>query len=169
MAMTKQSAASFAAWLAKDQPQLFLALAKNAGVPVQENLSGISDVLSAIGSGLSSAVKTVGSFVTSKEGMTTLSTLATTYLTTKAQQDAVKLQIKQAEAQEAAAPIQTSYNAATGQYEVLYTTKNGQTVPVTSQTANAVLNGGSITSQAWFPYAAAAGVAFVLFLVLRRR
>lgn len=170
--MTPQSAQSFATWLMKDQPELFLALAERAGVQVnRQNMGGFSDILSAIGSGVSNAVKSVGSFLTSSQGLTTLTSLGTAYLTTAAQKNAVNIQLEQAKANAAAAPIQTTYNPNSGAYEVVYTNQNGQQVPVTAQNKNQLLNYGStsILSQPWFPYAAIAGVGILAYLIFRGR
>jgi len=169
--ITDQSAKSFAAWLMKDQPQLFLALAEQAGVPVVKTLGGFTDILSAIGSGVSSAVSSVGSFLTSSQGLTTLASLGSVYLTTAAQKNAVNLQLAQAKAAQAAAPIETQYNPASGAYEVLYTQSNGQKVPLTSANQSSLLRTGaaSVFAQPWFPYAAIAGVGLFLFLMMRRR
>jgi hypothetical protein len=168
--MTPDSARSFAAWLMKDQPQLFIELAKSAGIPTAQPLSGFADVMSAFGAGLSSTVKSVGSYLSSAQGQTMLTTLGTTYLATKAQKDALDLQLKQAQAGQMAAPIQTAYNPQSGAYEVLYTAQNGQQVPVTSANQQQLFASGAagVMNQPWFPYAAAAGVAMLLwFLILR--
>lgn len=169
--MTPQSAESFALWLMKDQPQLFIALAERAGVPVVKQLNGFADIFSAIGSGISTAAKSVGSFLTSSAGLTTLSTLGGVYLNTQAQKKAVQIQLEQAKAAQAAAPIETAYNPTTQAYEVLYTQQNGQRVPVTNQNVDYLLGSkaGSIFAASWFPYAAIGLVGVILFLFMRRK
>lgn len=164
--MTPAAARSFTAWLMKDQPELFIALAQSAGVPVIKNLAGFSDILGAIGSGISNAASAVGTFLTSSQGLTTLATLATTYVSSQAQKSALNLQLAQAQANKPAAPIETQYNPTTAQYEVLYTQQNGQKVPLTAQD---MASFNSIVSKPWFPFVLAGGVAFILFFLFRRR
>lgn len=170
--MTQQSATSLALWLAKQEPELFLTLSRRMGlIPTTTTLSGFTDVLSAIGSGAMNAVKSVGTFLSSKQGLETLSSLGATYLTAKAQKQALNLQMAQVQAGQTAAPIETVQNAS-GQYEVQYTTQNGQRVPLTSQNVAqympAAVGATPFYKQTWFPFAVGGGL-LMLFLIFNRR
>jgi hypothetical protein len=112
--MTKESAQSFSVWLLKTHPDLFYAIAK------QQNpgLNGISDVLSNIGGAFSSAVSSVGSWVSNPENLKSLTSLAGTYFSTQAAQNvadaqlaALQTQTNRAQAGQPAAPISYGYDA----------------------------------------------------------
>jgi len=93
----KSNAEAFALWLAHNQPEVFegaLRAAQGKSVPRSvSNLAGISDVLSSFGTSFTTAVKSVGSFVASPQGMATIGTIGGMYLQSQAQKDALKLQV----------------------------------------------------------------------------
>ncbi len=178
--ISQKVADSLAQWLLKDQPGLFVKLAQVARVvPKNTALGDFTDILSAIGSGISTAVSSVGSFLTSAQGLQTLSTLGATYMTTQAQKNALNVQLATTAANKTAAPIQTVYNSQTGQYEALYTTANGQQQVVTSNNAAQFYPTGAIGSQTiaatasgltqYLPYIAIGGGLLVLMLLMRSR
>ena len=108
--LLKKNTDALAIWLAENQPEVFegvlrTALVKSAPRNVA-GLAGISETLSALGTSFGSAVKSVGSFLTSDDGIKTLSTLGTVYLTSQAQKDALKLQTAQVQAGYAPYPVQ---------------------------------------------------------------
>lgn len=91
----QRNADAFAKWLAVNQPEIFEGLLRAAvkrEIPEKSALSGISDVLSSFGTSFGNAVKSVGSFLSSDDGMKTVGTLGALYLQTQAQRDALKLQ-----------------------------------------------------------------------------
>lgn len=94
-----------AVWIARNQPHVFEALVREANKRGQ--LHGITDWLSSVGSSLGDAAKSVGSFLTSQQGIATLGTIGGLYLQTQAQKDALKLQIRQAQVGQAPIPIQS--------------------------------------------------------------
>lgn len=164
--MNPNVAAEFAQWLANDQPELFVALYKRALPAVQKakGLSGFTDVLSSIGSGLSKAVSQVGTFLSSPQGQQTIATLGNAYLQTKAAREAVKVNLQRAQTGQAPAPIQTVYNPNTMQYEAMVTQANGALSPLTPTLANRLSS-----LPAWVPWAAgAAGVVLLVILATRR-
>lgn len=102
-----KSATQLAEWIAQHEPQLFAALTREAGtaLSVPGKLGGITDWLSSIGTGVTSAVKNVGTFLTSSQGLATLGTLGGAYLQTKSQQNVLATQVALAQAGMAPAPI----------------------------------------------------------------
>lgn len=123
----------FALWLAKNQPQVFQALLASARKRAQ--LSGITDWLSSVGTSLGGAVKSVGSFLTSEQGLATVGVLGTMYLQTQAQRDALRLQTAQVRAGYPPAPV---YSVGAGDTSVPYyrDPATGQSYPLTPQLAN---------------------------------
>lgn len=104
MSIAKTAAAEqLAEWIATEQPQLFAALQQ--AVARSPGVGGITDILSSIGAGVSSAVKNVGSFLTSTKGLETLGALGSTYLATKTQQNVLQTQVALAQAGYSPAPI----------------------------------------------------------------
>jgi hypothetical protein len=113
------SSVQFAAWIKLTYPELFDALARAAQqhaktAPVRaalksKGLSGFLDTLSNIASdvtsGIGAAVQNVGNFITSPEGLKTMSGLATSYLQNQAQQAVLQTQLARAQAGQAPAPI----------------------------------------------------------------
>lgn len=155
MALPRQSAQSLAIWLAQEQPQVFEALLRTAMGEPRPQLNGLTDWLSSIGTSVGSAVSSAAQYLTSQEGMKTLSSIGAVYLQTQAQKDALKLQLAQAQAGNALYPIQSvggNYNTAVPIY-----TPTGQSLTPSltnqlwpTQTAN------------WLPWALAGG-ALLLF------
>ena len=103
MATTAQY--ELAMWIARNQPLVFQQLVREANRRGQ--LSGITDWLSTVGSSLGEAAKSVGSFLGSKEGIATVGTIGALYLQSQAQKDALKLQVRQAQAGQSPVPIQS--------------------------------------------------------------
>lgn len=176
--ISRNTGESLAKWLLKDQPGLFVKLAQVAQVVPSSGLGDFTDILSSIGSGISSAVSSVGSFLTSTQGLQTLATLGSSYMTTQAQKNALNVQLATAAANKPAAPIQTVLNPATGQYQAVYTTVNGQQQVVTSQTAPQFYPTGNIGAQTvaatsglsqYLPYIAIGGGVLLLLLLMNRR
>lgn len=166
--MNPVAAKSFAEWLAHDQPELFVALYKKAlPMEVQRGLSGLSgftDILSSIGTGLSSAVSSVGSFLSSPAGLTTVGTLGATYLQSQAAKQAVNVNLARAQSGVQAAPIQTVYNPSTRQYEAQLVQPTGQSIQLTPSIMRSIAPG----MPTWAPWAIG-GVALIALLLFLRR
>lgn len=176
--MKEPAAQAFAAWLQQNEPELFAALAQQA-VTVR-GLAGITDILSSIGSGLASAAssvgsaigtaaKNVGSFLTSSLGMSTLSSLATTYLQSQAQKNALQVQLAQAQANRQPAPIETRYDAATNTYVPVLTTTAGTQTLTPDLTAQLLRQSGGFDWQRWLPWIFGVGGGLALFIWLLTR
>lgn len=166
--MTFQRAQELAKWLATNQPDIFLALQKNAEARAQ--LAGITDLFSSIGTGLVNATKQVGSFLTSQQGLETLTGLTTAYVGYKglqAQQDAIKLQTRLAEQNQPLAPVQQVRDPYTGQVVPYYYGQNAPPVPLTSQLAQKLAPAGGIPS--WAPFAFVGGIGFVFLMAFMNR
>ena len=119
--ITKHSAQSLAVWLLAEHPALFYAAAKQAN----PTLGAFSDILSDVGGAFSSAVSSVGNWLSNPENLQSLTKLAGTYFTTQAAKDAASAQVaalqtqtQRAQAGQPAAPISYTYDA------------NNQPVPV---------------------------------------
>ena len=119
---------ALALWLAQNQPTVFAALVSRANR--SGKLNGITDWLSNVGTTLSSSVKSVGSFLGSKEGMTTLTALGTTYLQTQAQKNALRIQTAQAQAGYGMQPIVSGPTSS--QYPMYINRATGLQYPLTS-------------------------------------
>lgn len=187
---------AFAAWLALHEPALFAALEARAaaggtaagrtaagrtgaaGAPAQLGswTSILSDVSSGISSAMSdagSAISSVGGYLTSSSGLSSLSALANTYLTSQAQQQVTQAQLSLAQSGQAPAPI--SYEqTASGQVMPIYSgAQSIDTVPV--QLANgsvgsaitssglAQLTGGGLSS--YLPWLIGAGALAAILLM----
>jgi hypothetical protein len=118
----------FAQWLLVNEPELFNALL--ARTP--QSVNGIADILSNVAGGITSAAKNVGSFLASDAGIATLGTLGAVYLQSRAQKDAVKVQLAQAQAGQPPAPIQTQPTPS-GTVAPFYYPPNAAPVPLTPQ------------------------------------
>lgn len=151
----------FAVWLAQNQPEVFQALVASATKHRQMN--GITDWLTSVGTSLGGAVKSVGSFISSPQGMATLGTIGTVYLQTQAQKDALKLQVAQVQAGYSPAPVYTSGSGATAQpyYRDPVT---GQSYPLTSQLASQLQPATN-----WVPIAAVGGGIILVLILLSGR
>jgi hypothetical protein len=132
-----------AAWIQEQYPELFASLAAHASASPGGGLSGITDILSSIGStignaatsvlsGVSTVAKSVGGFLSSSEGQQTLATLAAAKLQAN-QNSILQTQIARTQAGTAPAAIGTTYNPATGTYVPTMTTTTGQQIPLTQQ------------------------------------
>jgi hypothetical protein len=124
-ASKQQAATALASWLYHVHPELFAAAYLAARSRPSGTLGDFSDILDSVGSGLSSigsgienAVSSVGSWLTSSQGLTTLSSLGTAYLNNQTQQNVLQTQI--ARTQAAQAPLAVTYTQA----------PNGSLVPV---------------------------------------
>lgn len=108
--LLRKNTDALAIWLAENQPEVFEALLRSAqgkNVPRDAaGLAGIADTLSALGTSFGSAVRSVGSFLTSEQGMRTLGTVGGLYLQSQAQRDALRLQTAQVQAGYAPYPVQ---------------------------------------------------------------
>lgn len=162
--MNQSAATAFAKWLANDQPELFVALYRQAMPELGKGLGDFTDVLSSIGSGLETAVSNVGSFLTSSAGMTSISQLGSAYLNSQAAKSAVNLQASRAQSGLSPAPIQTIYNPATQQYEAVLT-QGANTIPLSTQLRSSLMPAGL---PSWAPWAIGGGALLVILLMLRR-
>lgn len=124
---TQASAEALAEWLAKNEPALFDALLRQAATD-SARLNGITDFLSSIGNAVTGAAKSVGTYLTSQQGMNTLTNLGTSYLAGKQQQKVLSTQVALAQAGMSPAPIQNTIGA------------NGQTVPIYTPTQQVATN-----------------------------
>ena len=160
--MKYQNAEQLAQWLMKNQPDVFTALAKQAEGRAQ--LAGISDFFSSLGTGVANATSQVGSFLTSQDGLKTLSGLTAVYLQTKAQKDALNLQVKLAQAGQPLAAVSNTSDVYGGA-SVPYYYGAGVPQPLTSSLAERLMpRGGSD----YMPYIIIAGVLGLAVLALRR-
>jgi len=145
MASTKVQVSNvlLAAWIQEQYPDLFASLAAHASASPGGGLSGITDILSSIGStigsaatsvlsGVSNVAKSVGGFLTSADGQQTLAALAAAKLQSN-QNSILQAQIARTQAGIPPAAIGTTYNPATGTYVPTMTTASGQQVPLTQQ------------------------------------
>lgn len=176
--LTKQESAQLlAAWLAENMPELYVQLAQRAGSTAPPQLSGITDMLRSIGSGiataarsvasgLSTGVKSVGNLLTTKEGVETLTSLATVYAQTQAQKDALKVQVAQAQAGQPPQAIQTVYDPATGVYTPVFAPPGSQPQVMTPQLANRLMPN---FFQQYGPWIFGFGVAAVALAIYLRR
>lgn len=160
--MNRQAAEQLAAWLAKNQPRLFDALARQAAAKSAHTVGGFLDVFKTVGTALGTGVKAVGSFLTTGGGLQAISELGSAYLTTQSQRSALDLQVAQMRAANAPFPIST--NEVGG---AVYTAANGSTYPLTPQLA-AQLRGSTGMSQ-YLPWILLAGGAVVVLLLLTKR
>ena len=134
--MNKQAADALANWLLHVHPEIFTAIAKKT-IPHTAALSGVSDVLSSLGTDLSTAVSSVGSWVANPQNFQNLTGAATAYFNSQAPsvanaQNAVfQTQLQRAQAGLSPAPITYAVNAQGQTYPVY----NGNTLsPNTLQT-----------------------------------
>lgn len=162
--MKYTNAKQLADWLMKNQPELFTALAQRAEARAQ--LSGITDFFSSLGTGVANAASQVGSFITSPEGMKTLTGLTTVYLQNKSQKDALNAQIKLAQAGMTLAPIATTTDVYGGTGAYYYPPGGGPPIPMNSQLGARLAPRGGLSD--YFPYIAIAAGLGAVFLILRR-
>lgn len=164
-----------AAWLQEQYPSLFADLEQHAS---QHGLSGITDILSSIGSGissaassvvsgLSSAVQQVGTFLSSDVGQKTLATLAAAKLQQAQTQQIVATQAARAAAGQTPAAISTQYNPSTGTYIPVMTTTTGEQVPLT-QSALQSLRPSFLSQYGIWIAGGAAALVLVLMLMRNR-
>ena len=125
--ITPRSGAALALWLAKNEPEIFAIMEREANAKMA-TLSGWSDVLSNIGTGISNAASAVGSYLTSSQGANTLTSLASTYLAGKQQKNVLNTQLALAQAGLPPAPITNTIGA------------NNQVVPVYTPTNQVATN-----------------------------
>lgn len=148
---------ALALWIARNQPRVFEALTQQAHKRAQ--LSGVTDWLSSVGTSLGGAVKNVGSFLTSQEGIATIGALGTAYLTTQAQRDALRTQVAQAQA---GYPPQPVYTVGTEQTPYYRDPATGQSYPFTSQIAAQLQPPTN-----WTPILIGGGVLLAIVLLTR--
>lgn len=125
------AAQAFAAWLEQHEPDLFQALLKQAATEAKASglgdwssiLSSIGNVAGDIGSGISDAASSVGSYLTSSQGLSSLSNLASTYLQSQTQQSVTQMQLARAQQGLPPAPVSYATNSA-GQVVPVYTAGN---------------------------------------------
>jgi hypothetical protein len=165
--MNVQAAQQFAQWIARTNPALFDALARKAGVAQEPGMSGILDFLKTAATTAGTAVKSVGVFLTSQQGLSTLTDLGKVYMTTQAQKTALDLQVAQMRAAQQPYPISNVVDPTTGISVPMYNGPGGQQYPVNAQLA-AQLRGTSGVSQ-YLPYILLGGGLLVALLLLRSR
>lgn len=106
---SQRNAEALAVWLANNQPELFenvLRTARGASLAPPRGFAGLTDFLSTIGTSVGSAVKNVGSFLATEDGMKTLGTVGGLYLQSQMQRDALRVQLATVQAGYAPLPIQ---------------------------------------------------------------
>lgn len=176
--MKDLAAQAFAAWLSQNEPELFAALVQRARQRGDAPAAGLGDwssILSSIGSGIASAVKNVASYVSSPQGVNSLSSLAQTYLQSQGQKNALKVQLAQAQAGYAPAPIETRYDAATNTYVPIYTPPigtpgAGTAIPLTPDlSAQLLSNAQGADWTRWLPWIIGGGAAALLVIWLATR
>jgi hypothetical protein len=178
--MKEVAAEALAQWLAVNEPELFAALAARADRT--GDLSGITDIISSIGSGiakaastvgsgLTAAVKGVGSFIASKDGLSTLASLGGSYLQTQAQKNALQVQLAQVQAGQPPAPIETRYDPTTGSYVPVYVPASGVPQALTPDLSAQLLRQAGFDWGRWAPWLIGGGIAFgvVVWLLTRDR
>jgi hypothetical protein len=158
------AADGLAIWLANNHPALFQALAARS--LERAGFADWSDILKSIGTGITTAVKSVGSYLASSDGVKTLSSLAGSYLTTKAQKDVLNMQVQRAEQGQEPASISYVMDSYTGQATPVYTA-NG----VTAQLDLNILRG--LTPKPWYqtyalPLAIGGSVLFLMVIYRMR-
>jgi hypothetical protein len=185
------AAQGFAAWLEVNEPALFAALLKAAsssGMPPaglgdwSSILSDVGSVASSLGSGISDAASSVGNYLTSSQGLQSLSSLANTYMQTQAQQAVLQTQLSRAQQGLPPAPVSYSTNAA-GQVVPVYTGASqvpglyGSPVTLPNGTSGYPISttgltalGGTSSMSSYLPWilGGAAVLVGILFLTSRR-
>lgn len=141
--MKYRNAEQLAQWLMKNQPALFTALARQAEGRAQ--LAGISDFFSSLGTGVANATTQVGSFLTSEDGLKTLTGLTGVYLQTKAQKEALQLQVKLAQAGQSVAPVANTTDVYGGTAPYYYPPGGGPPQPFTQSLAQRLAPQGDYT------------------------
>lgn len=164
----KKNADALARWLADNQPEVFEGVLRTALVKKTPRstvgLSGISETLSAFGTSFGSAVKSVGSFLTSEDGMKALGTVGGLYLQSQAQKDALKLQTAVVQAGYSPYPVQ-NVGVNTNGASPIYT-PTGQYL--TSSLANQLTPKTSVL-QEYLPWVLLFGGGLALLFVSRPR
>lgn len=151
---------ALALWIATNQPEVFKALVRDANRAGQ--LHGITDWLSGVGTSLGSAVSNVGSFLSSEDGMKTLTSLGNTYLQVRAQRDALRVQTRLAASGQYPAPIQSVGPNPYTSLPVYVDPASGQQFPFSPQLANQLQ-----PSIPWTPIAIGVGVLAVIYFATR--
>lgn len=158
--MNVQTSQQLALWLAKNQPLVFKQLVRESAR--QGQLRGVTDWLSAVGSSLSSAVQAAGSFIASPEGMATLGTIGGMVLQTRAQKDALKVQIANARAGYAPVPIESVGANPNSSIPIYVDPVTGQRYPLTSQVSQSLMP--TMTLQSMLPWLLGGGLILVVLL-----
>jgi hypothetical protein len=150
--MNRTARYQFAGWLAKNYPEFFEAVAAHA--TNASNLSGWTDILSSIGSGISKAatvagtlVQRVGDFVGTDDGQKTLSSLANIYMQTQANKAALKVQQTAMSQGAPPAPIVTTTQPVTGETVPMYAPPNQPAKPLTPAVTQQLIAGTSTATQ----------------------
>jgi len=160
----------FAAWLQKNEPALFGELERRANmVPAEARaLAGWTDIFSTVGSALGSAAKNVGSFLTSEAGMATVGGLATVYLASQSQKNAMNLQLAQVQAGQSPLPIQNTVTNGGQVSPYYYPPAGGMPQPLTTQLTNYLMPPQSFVKEYW-PLLAGGGGLLLLFMLSSRK
>lgn len=160
---TKNPAESLALWLAQNQPNVFKALTVEANK--RGRLNGITDWLSNVGSSLGGAVKSVGSFLTSEEGLGALTAAGGLYLQSQAQKDALKIQVAQAQAGYPPAPVYSAGSNPNSQIPYYVDPSTGKQYSLTPQLTNYLMP--QKTFQDYLPWIMGGAFAIVAFLAIK--
>lgn len=166
--MTPASARDLAQWIAQNQPKLFAKLLAQAGAS-KAQLGDFMDALESFGTTVGSAVKDVGSFLVSPDGIKTVASLGTAYLSSQAQRDALQTQVRLAANNQPLAPIYTASNSSPAYSGAVYLQPNPTqpAVPFASNpNANATPMFAGLPMSYWL---IGGGVVIVAFLLLRNR
>lgn len=156
--LTPRSGVELAKWLALNQPEVFEALVCAQAGEVNPHLNGITDWLTSIGSSIGTAVKSVGSFLTTQQGIATTAAIGSLYLQTQAQKDALKIQVANAAAGNPLPAISTVGTTAGNSYPVYQ--GNALTPSIAAQL---------MPKRNWIPWVAGGLAIFALLLVFSRR
>lgn len=129
--------------------------------------SGLGSDLSSIGSDVLTGIGSVGSYLTSSSGLSSLTGLANTYFAGQAaqaqastQQQVLQTQIQRTASGASPAPITYQRNAQ-GQLVPVYQSATGYT-PLNSASLAALSTGSALPS--WLPWAAVGGIGLIVLL-----
>jgi len=170
---------AFARWLAAHYPEVFGAALTAATKPTKMNLSGWGDALSSIGSAItstigtvakwgSSAISSVANYVLSTQGQQAIGKLADLYVTTRANKDAIGVQLTNLANNNAPAPIATTTNSVTGTTVPLYAPAGQVAQPLTPALSQQ-LYAAAAQPGGGYMVPLAIGGGLLLFMFMRRK
>jgi hypothetical protein len=160
---------ALASWIAAVHPEIFKMLyAQAAQKPVAAGTSqmgDLSDFFSGVGDTFSNAVSSVGDYLSSSQGISTLASLGTAYLNSQSSQNVLQTQVARAQAAQPPAPITYTQNA---QGQLIPVIGSGvATVAVTPQILQS-LTPASVLSKYGLYIAGGVGLLAILLLLNRK-